>query len=176
MHSGHIEGNDLHKRKANLIKSLFFQEGDNLPINLVKGEESDLEKGAGEGSRGGHVIGHTKNGKPIYGGTLHGRSEDAHLPVNTTPHPLDAHMASQGFERKGSSHGSQYGGSNVHGFVSKQGSDHSALVHINEHENGKLSPFSGNKQESHTPEVQKMADDAVNHAIGQVHKERGIED
>lgn len=33
--------------------------------DLKKGEESELEK-AGEGSKGGKVIGHTKSGKPIY--------------------------------------------------------------------------------------------------------------
>lgn len=29
-------------------------------------DDMDLEKGGGEGSRGGHVIGHTSSGKPIY--------------------------------------------------------------------------------------------------------------
>lgn len=33
--------------------------------SVKKGADDDLEKG-GEGSRGGHVIGHTQSGKPIY--------------------------------------------------------------------------------------------------------------
>lgn len=33
---------------------------------IEKSEEEDLEKGGGEGSKGGNVIGHTKSGKPIY--------------------------------------------------------------------------------------------------------------
>jgi hypothetical protein len=32
-----------------------------------KSEDDDLEKGSGEGSRGGKIRGHTKSGKPIYG-------------------------------------------------------------------------------------------------------------
>lgn len=32
---------------------------------LEKGFDTELEKG-GEGSRGGHIIGHTKSGKPVY--------------------------------------------------------------------------------------------------------------
>jgi hypothetical protein len=39
-HAGHVEGNDLHKRKAGLIQSLFYREGDNLPSNLVKSQEA----------------------------------------------------------------------------------------------------------------------------------------
>ena len=34
--------------------------------NLPKSQDNDLEKGGGEGSRGGKIIGHTKSGKPIY--------------------------------------------------------------------------------------------------------------
>lgn len=33
----------------------------------VDAPDQGLAKGAGEGSRGGHVVGHTKSGKPIYG-------------------------------------------------------------------------------------------------------------
>lgn len=37
------------------------------PVEALEFEElNDLEKGKGEGSRGGKVIGHTKSGKPIY--------------------------------------------------------------------------------------------------------------
>jgi hypothetical protein len=106
MHSGHIEGNDLHKRKANLIKSLFFQEGDNLPINLVKSEESDLEKGAGEGSRGGRIIGHYANGKPMYA-SLHG---GVVKPIPTT-NDIHSSMAGLGYKHEGSDDG---GSSKIH--------------------------------------------------------------
>ena len=34
--------------------------------NILKQFEPDLVKG-GEGSKGGHVIGHTQSGKPVYG-------------------------------------------------------------------------------------------------------------
>lgn len=35
-------------------------------FSIKKSEETEIEKGGGEGSRGGKVIGHTRSGKPIY--------------------------------------------------------------------------------------------------------------
>lgn len=35
-------------------------------FSIKKSEETEIEKGGGEGSRGGKVIGHTRSGKPVY--------------------------------------------------------------------------------------------------------------
>lgn len=36
------------------------------PVSLESLVNASVEKGGGEGSKGGHVIGHTKSGKPVY--------------------------------------------------------------------------------------------------------------
>lgn len=82
-------------------------------IRLKKGDTvagqlgHDVSKGAGEGSRGGHVIGHTKSGKPIYaptpknegksGASVHEQSKKASALKSLSPEDhgdmIDAHMA-----------------------------------------------------------------------------------
>lgn len=61
-------------RPDNVIAQKFVDYCDWDENNLEKYIEPDLEKGGGEGSRGGKVIGHTKSGHPIYeshGGKAH---------------------------------------------------------------------------------------------------------
>lgn len=58
--------------------------------NIQKSEDdNDIEK-AGEGSKGGKVIGHTKSGKPIYANFNH----DSHKEFTSQDHmdASDAHM------------------------------------------------------------------------------------
>lgn len=47
-------------------------------LKSLYGIEDSLEKGGGEGSKGGHVIGHTKSGKPIYANSLHTSKDFTH--------------------------------------------------------------------------------------------------
>lgn len=59
------QNENLVKGKTHIMNMGEIDEND-----FVKSEEIDLEK-AGEGSRGGKIIGHTTSGKPIYGKCIH---------------------------------------------------------------------------------------------------------
>lgn len=69
---------------------------------IEKSEDSDLEKG-GEGSKGGHVIGHTRSGKPIYDKYSHG----GHKNFTKEDHwdAQDAHIEYASFQDTHTSYG-----------------------------------------------------------------------
>ena len=51
-----------------ILKSQENEFEDDFEDDFEEEEDEEIEKGGGEGSRGGKVIGHTKSGKPIYEG------------------------------------------------------------------------------------------------------------
>jgi hypothetical protein len=53
-------------KKIELSQQQMLQLDQYMDDTVEKGDENDLEKGKGEGSKGGKVIGHTTSGKPVY--------------------------------------------------------------------------------------------------------------
>ena len=73
--SGAVDSNNLVKRNIHSWLPLIEGEIVYRKEELLKAEdENELEKG-GEGSKGGHVIGHTASGKPIYDSFTHASHE-----------------------------------------------------------------------------------------------------
>lgn len=65
--NGSITGEELEKAQDSILSLVAVEKEINGVPTRVYVKEDTLEKGVtGEGSRGGHIIGHTKSGKPIY--------------------------------------------------------------------------------------------------------------
>ena len=96
----------------------------------------DIQKG-GEGSKGGHIIGHTKSGKPIYENSIHSSADFTHEDHSDA---MSAHMKaakehsehSKGYSRGGTEHYSNQVASDLQKDHQKSSQHHSSMAQLHQ--------------------------------------------
>lgn len=87
---GKVVSKETHKEIAHHAEQYLKHIKEAGHINKSEADLIDLEKGAGEGSRGGHVRGHTRTGKPIYGDFHSTTTHRSYMPAGgLEPHYAD---------------------------------------------------------------------------------------